>query len=264
MEVTVKLFRGKTLEITVEKNSQKLDTSTIEAVVFDFSQTLVDLSDGLRMAEKTAQKKLAAELEANSVDLDPERFLADYRRMRKEFQESSNYSRASLWLSVGRHYGHEADLTVLRQWESEYWQQIKDRTRLFEETFDVLGKLREKYRLAAITNTQGQEQRERHRFDELPELESFFEVIIVAGDGTIPPKPDPTPFRDCLAKLGVAPDRAAYVGDDWRNDVCGAREVGMHPIWLKHRSIPRRWPDVSDPAPVVFDLNELLDLLSTK
>ena len=230
----------------------------IKAVVFDFGQTLVDSSDGLRMAEKEAQVRLMAELGIG----DPQQFLPDYRRMRTEFQRSSNYSRKSLWQAVCESYEQEVDTAILQQWESQYWQCVKEKTRPFNETFEVMEKLSGTYRLAVITNTQGQQRRERHRFDELPELERFFEVIVVAGDGDIPPKPDPIPFLNCLAKLKVEPSQAVYVGDDWRNDVCGSRSVGMHPIWLKHRSVRRTWPEVTEPAPVIADLNELLAVLS--
>lgn len=234
----------------------------LEAVVFDFGQTLVDSSDGLRMAEKEAQAKLLDILESNgSGRIDPDRFLAYYRQRRAEFQEGSNYSRKSLWQAVGRHFGQEVDPVVFQRWESEYWQRVKEKTRPFDETFAVLEKLSVTYRLAAITNTQGQERRERHRFDKLPELERFFELILVAGDGDLPPKPDPAPFLDCLTRLGLEPSQAAYIGDDWRNDVCGARAVGMCPVWLKHRTVCRTWPEVNDPVPVVLDLNELCELL---
>ena len=230
----------------------------IEAVVFDFGQTLVDSSDGLRMAEKESQARLMAEL---GID-DPQQFLPDYRRMRAEFQYNSNYSRKSLWQAVCQKHGHEINSTVLEQWESQYWQRVKENTRPFDETFEVMQKLGENYRLAVVTNTQGQERRERHRVDELPELERFFDVIVVAGDGDIPPKPDPMPFLNCLTKLQVEPSRAVYVGDDWRNDVCGARSVGMHPIWLKHHTVRRTWPEVTESALVITDLNELFNLLT--
>ncbi|MGD9126310.1 MAG: HAD family hydrolase [Planctomycetia bacterium] len=234
----------------------------LKAIIFDFGQTLVDSSDGFRMAEKEAQTKLLERLrEENHAGIDADRFLSHYRQMRKTFQENSDYSRKSLWEAIGKNYHQQMDLAILEQWESEYWQRVKEKTQPFDETFDVLEKLSGTYRLAAISNTQGQQRRERHRFDELPELERFFEVILVAGDGEIPPKPDPEPFLCCLAKLEVAPDQAIFIGDDWRNDVCGARGVGIYPIWLKHHSVQRIWPAVTDPAPVISDLNELLKLL---
>jgi putative hydrolase of the HAD superfamily len=45
-------------------------------------------------------------------------------------------------------------------------------------------------------------------------------------------KPDPEIFRRALSRLGVAPARAAYVGDIYSIDVVGARAAGLTPILL--------------------------------
>ncbi len=150
-----------------------------------------------------------------------------------------------------RHYGREPDPALLEQWETEYWERIKAMTRVFPEAEAVLTALRGRYRLALITNAQGQKEEGKHRLGNYPELERFFEVIIVAGEGGVPAKPDPLPFRLCLEKLGIDPDEAVYVGDDWRIDVCGSEAVGMHPVWLQHRSVQRNWPQVETSAPVI-------------
>ena len=83
---------------------------------------------------------------------------------------------------------------------------------------------------------------------------------VVAGEGGVPTKPNPEPFQQCLKELSVSPSEAVYIGDDWRIDICGARDAGMHVIWLKHHSVKRIWPDVDDPVPVISSLDELLEL----
>jgi putative hydrolase of the HAD superfamily len=40
-------------------------------------------------------------------------------------------------------------------------------------------------------------------------------------------KPDPVIFRHALEGLGIAPDRAAHIGDLRRTDVAGAKDMGM-------------------------------------
>ena len=49
------------------------------------------------------------------------------------------------------------------------------------------------------------------------------------------------------------------MGDDWRIDICGAGDAGLHPIWLKHHSVKRNWPDVQTSVPVITSLEQLLD-----
>ena len=228
----------------------------IKAVIFDFGQTLVDSARGFRTAEKEAQDKLFAILGLTVR----EDFMTIYRRLRKEFHDRSNFSRYLLWQEVLYYYCVPVKGDLLARWEAQYWETVKNHTILFPEATGVLGSLRTRYETALITNTQGQKATGTHRISLYPELENFFSVIIVAGEGGTPPKPDPQPFHQCLDKLGILPSEAVYIGDDWRIDICGARDVGMRAIWLKHHSVQRNWPEVKDSGPVIKSLKELLEL----
>jgi HAD superfamily hydrolase (TIGR01549 family) len=139
---------------------------------------------------------------------------------------------------------------------------VKSKTRLYPEAETVLAQLVPRYRLALITNSQGQPTTEKHRLVLFPELTARLETIVVAGEAGVPPKPDPTPFLICLDRLGIVPAEAVYVGDDWRIDICGAREVGIQPIWLQHYSVSRKWPPGEASVPVITSLEQLLDLES--
>lgn len=228
----------------------------IRAMVFDFGQTLVDSADGFRAAEREVQRKAFATL-GLKVWGD---FLEGYREIRTHFHARSDFSRKRILEAVFGRHGREGDAELLERWETEYWETVKRMTRVFPEAQAVLAALRGRYRLALITNTQGQKQDGKHRLVHYPELERFFEVIIVAGEGGIPAKPDQAPFRLCLEKLGIDPHEAIYVGDDWRIDIRGAQAVGMHPVWLQHRMVERQWPEVETQAPVIDRLESLLDI----
>src|SRR5512133_2180245 len=181
----------------------------IRAVVFDFGQTLVDSADGFRAAEKELQQKAVMLLPPSLR----EGFLDVYRQTRTRLHDRSLFSRKALLEEIFRYYGRQIDPAVGEQWEADYWERIKAMTRPFPETETVLKTLLARgYRLALITNTQGQRREEKHRLSNYPELERFFEVIVVAGEAGIPAKPDPAPFRLCLEKLAVAPGEALYVG----------------------------------------------------
>jgi HAD superfamily hydrolase (TIGR01549 family) len=131
---------------------------------------------------------------------------------------------------------------------------------MFPDATEVLESLNARHKLALITNTQGQKTKGSHRISLFPELERFFQAIVVAGEDGILPKPDPEPFRRCLTKLKITAGQAVYVGDDYRIDICGARDSGLHPVWLKHHSVQRNWPAVQTTVPVITSLKQLLDL----
>ena len=230
----------------------------IKAIIFDFGQTLVNSAAGFRAAEKEAQAKLFSNLGLTIQ----EDFLTIYRRLRKALHEQSNFSREFLFHEVYYYYCLVPDQSLLEQWETEYWETVKANTSLFPEALDVLKGLNQRFQVALITNTQGQKASGSHRISLYPELEPYFKEIIVAGEGGVPPKPDPEPFRICLERLRIQASEAVYVGDDHRIDVCGARDAGLHPIWLKHHSVKRNWPDVQTSVPVIIGLEQLLDLKS--
>ena len=228
----------------------------IKAVLFDFGQTLVDSASGFRAAEKEAQARIFSVLSLTSWEI----FLSNYRRIRKEFHSRSQFSRKAIWQELYFYYCLAPDLTRLETWENEYWETVKAHTTLFPEAERVLETLTAHYQLALITNTQGQQAGKTHRISQFSNLERFFKVIIVAGEGEVPPKPDRVPFRLCLERLDIVPDEAVYVGDDWRIDICGARETGIHPVWLQHHSVSRNWPVVETSLPIITSLDQLLDL----
>ena len=227
-----------------------------KAVIFDFGQTLADSADGFRLAEREAQFEIFSRLGIPSWD----EFRKRYRLIRKSFQDSSNFSRKAIWIEVGLHYGIQPDMPFLEKLESSYWNTVVEHTNIFPEAVRTLEQLCLKYRLAVITNTQGQANSNGHRFGRFPEIEKFFEIVMVAGEFGIPPKPDPLPFRLCLEGLGVLPEEAVFVGDDLRIDIGGAVGAGIQPIWIKHYSVQRSWPEIKVEFPVITSLDQLITM----
>jgi HAD superfamily hydrolase (TIGR01549 family) len=233
----------------------------IKALLFDFGQTLVDSAHAFRAAEKEAQAKLFSHMVSHPERPSQEDFLSRYRSIRKEFHQQSKFSRQAIWRSVCQYFHHEPDQKLIEIWEHDYWVQVGARTNPFPETTQVLEALSPRYQLALVTNTQGQKSPGKHRLALFPQLESFFQVIVVAGESGIPPKPDIAPFHLCLKKLNVRPNEAVFVGDDWRIDICGAKNAGIQPVWLQHQTVKRNWPDVEIDFPVISRLDSLFDVL---
>jgi len=234
----------------------------IKAIIFDFGQTLVDSADGFRSAEKIAKKRIFRSLFPDENEEKWQPFLTEYRQIRKRFHAKSDFSRPAIWQAVYDRFHCRAASEKLVQMEIEYWALVKSRTTPFPETISVLGKLAKTFRLGIITNTQGQKTADSHRIALFPEIERYFETVIIAGESDLPPKPDPQPFLQCLEKMQIQPAQAIYVGDDFEKDVCGAGDAGLHPVWLKHRRVKRSWPkpESGTSLPVIADLNELFEI----
>jgi len=64
-------------------------------------------------------------------------------------------------------------------------------------------------------------------------LASLVDVIVYATEhGLGLGKPEPAPFREILARLGVEPSHAVFVGDDEWCDIAGAHRAGMRTVRL--------------------------------
>lgn len=103
-------------------------------------------------------------------------------------------------------------------------------TRLYDGVPEVLGALADAgWRLALCTNKP--ERATRAVLGALG-LASHFAVVL-GGDSQPTRKPDPGPLLAALDRLGVAPSRAAMVGDH-ANDILAARRAGTASIFARY------------------------------
>ncbi|MGH4008983.1 MAG: HAD family hydrolase [Pseudonocardiaceae bacterium] len=101
--------------------------------------------------------------------------------------------------------------------------------RLFDDALPCLRALRALgLRLAAITNAAGDYQ--RAKLGALG-LESTFDAVLISGELGVA-KPHHAIFRRACRALGVLPVQAVHVGDRLDTDAEGARNAGLHGVWL--------------------------------
>lgn len=188
----------------------------IKAIVFDYGQTLVDASAGFRMAEKQARETLATLLPVADGS-----FTQHYREVRSRFHAASNFSRVDMWQQALAQYNVPVDSGRLEAMEREYWHLVRRHTRLFPETLQVLRALSKRYRLAIISNTQGErtydaEPDESRQAAESPENRHNSElsdsrqaaVRTKSLQATKTQSGHPTPSKTALASGHPAPSKA--------------------------------------------------------
>jgi putative hydrolase of the HAD superfamily len=112
------------------------------------------------------------------------------------------------------------------------------------------------FKLALVTDTDGTPGLKRTRISSMPILR-FFDSVVVAGEDTLRPKPDPEPFLLAASQLGVGPSECVVVGDKPYTDIRGGKAAGM----LTVRVFRRRWRDEEPADYTIESLGELLDLL---
>lgn len=80
--------------------------------------------------------------------------------------------------------------------------------------------------------------------------------LVVCGDDLPRRKPDPAPLRHILARLGVAPERALFVGDS-AVDVATARAAGVPVAAVRHGYNHGRPIEAAAPDHLLDDLRQI-------
>ncbi|WP_170208581.1 HAD family hydrolase [Micromonospora pisi] len=113
----------------------------------------------------------------------------------------------------------------------------------------LLRALADRYPLAVVSNASAIHAEARLAKAGLLDL---FDAVICGLDDQVL-KPDPEAFARCCRELGVDPGSCLYIGDDWNNDMIGARQAGLHPIWVPRN--PQPVPAGEPPTPLYPNIN---------
>lgn len=139
--------------------------------------------------------------------------------------------------------------------ESFRERDIHKRFELFDDVLDMIDSLgAHELHVGIISNND----EVAHHIERL-DVHHRFEIVVSPETFGIA-KPEPGIFLRTMEQMGIAPERALYVGDSFDNDVVGARAAGLTPI-LTDRFGINLSPDALDGAIQVETLHELRDLL---
>ncbi len=127
---------------------------------------------------------------------------------------------------------------------------VRNEVELYDDVLPALDQLAGRYTLLAVTNGNA----------DLVQigLSEYFSCTIRASDVGVA-KPDEEIFAAAAAAAGLPPERVVHVGDAPREDVYGARQAGMHPVWMNR--LKRDWPGGSAEPVQISVLDELAALL---
>ncbi|MDR1405668.1 MAG: YjjG family noncanonical pyrimidine nucleotidase [Prevotellaceae bacterium] len=110
------------------------------------------------------------------------------------------------------------------------------KTALFPDTLGTLDCLWPKYDMAIITNGFAEVQ---HVKIAACGLDKYFQRIFISEE-TGCPKPHAGIFHAALTAFHCAKKNALMIGDNWKNDVEGAKRYGIDQVYYNPRGNPRR------------------------
>lgn len=189
----------------------------IEMVFLDIGGVLYDDSVYARSWQRA--------LRESGASFTDEEFDEEYRAARAA--QSGSFRRRL----TKRFLGPSVEVAQVEAVAGKYWAYPPEA--LHADVVSCLEKLSSRYRLGIIAN-QPSHVRDAMKRDG---LDGFFEVWGVSDDVGLE-KPDPRLFSHVLYVAGVAPPRAAMVGDRLDYDVRPARTAGMHAIWVLRGEAP--------------------------
>lgn len=126
---------------------------------------------------------------------------------------------------------------------------------VYEDTFAVLDKLKEKYRLLLLTN--GSPDLQNTKLTITPDLVPYFEQIVISGDFG-KGKPDPTIFEHSLNLMSLDKKEVIMVGDNLLTDILGANRAGLTSVWINRHE---KEQNEVKPTYEIAHLGELFHLL---
>jgi putative hydrolase of the HAD superfamily len=143
----------------------------------------------------------------------------------------------------------------------EFPAQRRQKPFVYNESFNVLDKLNDTYRLLLLTN--GSPDLQNTKLDITPELVPYFEQIIISG-AFGRGKPDATIFEHALEKMNLSKDEAIMVGDNLMTDILGASRVGMKSVWINRHDKERNEVIPDFEITHLEELYSILDELNNK
>ena len=124
--------------------------------------------------------------------------------------------------------------------------EARNQVEFFPEVFSVLETLAKQYTLAAITN--GNANIHKVGLSSLLSYQYSVEQVGVA-------KPHPDIFKRAIEHIDALPHETIHVGDHFEQDALGAKNVGLHAVWLNRKCEPRPESDHE-----IHEIASLIDL----
>ncbi|MEM4084856.1 MAG: HAD family hydrolase [Saccharolobus sp.] len=205
--------------------------NNIKAVLFDFDDTLVDFKSKSQEALISVSRDIYNFIKENynkEIDMNiiEKIVITESERLDKE----GEYNRNKWWESVLKALNIDyVDKSQLYDWTRLYWS-IASNTEPYDDAEKLIEYLYSKgYKLGIVTNSDGEGGNKNKRLKSFP-LINKFNVIIIAGEQGIRPKPNLEPFLIACERISVEPVSCLFVGDDHVKDCLAAKKANMKSV----------------------------------
>ncbi|MGI5921117.1 MAG: HAD family hydrolase [Syntrophomonadaceae bacterium] len=212
----------------------------IEAITFDFWNTLFKIPEDTRASSRRISKFCAAMFK-RGYEVDEQ----DVRAAFRDCTKHANFCQMNYGRDITPR-GHidfilerlnlNVDSNTWDQAYHDYTTAILEFPPLVNDSVkETLPTLAKKYKLAVICNTGITPGSILRQFIKNNGLEEYFQMLVFS-DEVGWAKPNPQIFHHTLKGIRVLNSQAAHIGDDAITDIIGAKKAGMQAVWLAPRA----------------------------
>lgn len=239
----------------------------VEAIFFDVDDTLYDFKQSMRHAFEHVHRTFPDLFAQHKVDQIEEAYWRYYEgvpeaRKVELINTDPDRFRRTMWTGALANLGLQGELDPLARRMTDEMQRLRPRhwrMAMYDGAADLLGDLKSRFTLGAITN--GPAPVQRPKLEALQYRDYFPERLVFVSGEFGARKPDPSIFRAAAKEAGADPSACLMVGDAREFDM-PAKAVGFRTILFTG---PRKTPDVSKdehrPDAIVSSYAELRRLL---
>lgn len=148
----------------------------------------------------------------------------------------------------------KGDASLAQRFSDDFFAVIPTKKKLIPHAREVLDYLSGRYNLYILSN--GFQELQCHKMRSSG-IDGYFRRVVLSDDiGVL--KPHAPIFHFALSATQSQLEDSLMIGDNWENDVAGARAVGMHQVFF---DVERRANLPFEPTYHITDLKELLTFL---
>lgn len=211
----------------------------IKAIIFDLDNTLID-------RQRAFKEMLIRKFTSLFND---EKLVNDMVKDVIEWDKNGTVER----IVVFKKWAEKYNVTSItpEQLDKEWSNESGTVAFLYEDVKDTLIKLKEKYKLAILTNGNAFSQRRKLNTINIYDL---LDYSLVSSEYIVK-KPDKQIFEYTAKQLGLETYECIYVGDNYNIDILGSRNAGMTPIYVSRND------EIHEDVKSIKEIKELLDIL---
>ncbi len=211
----------------------------IKAIIFDLDNTLID-------RQKAFKEML---LRKFHLLFDDETLISNMIDDIMKWDDNGTVER----IVVFKRWASKYDVTCIspQELDKQWSDESGSIAFLYYDVKDTLSKLKNKYKLAILTN--GSTTSQRRKLDTI-DIYDLLDYTLVSSEVNMK-KPDIRLFEYIANKLNLKPNECIYVGDNYNIDVLGSRNAGMTPIFISRNN------ESYDNVIVIKEISELLNIL---